>query len=232
MTTQTTFLTVPTASPSLRTLRETPTTRISAVGASAASVLELLGAILGNADTALGVLAQFPALHDLAKANPLELEHVHGVGKSGAVRIKAALELGRRLLHESSDERFQIRSSADAATLLMPEMSLLEQEHLKVILLDTRNRVITIVTVYVGSLNMSIVRSGELFREAIRLNAAAIIIAHNHPSGDPAPSPEDVSLTRNIIAAGQLLDIELLDHVVIGQQRFVSLKERGLAFQA
>ena len=171
-------------------------------------MLELLGAILGNADTALGVLAQFPALHDLAKANPLELEQVHGVGKSGAVRIKAALELGRRLLHESPDERFQIRSPADAATLLMPEMSLLEQEHLKVILLDTRNRVITTVTVYVGSLNMSIVRSGELFREAIRLNAAAIIIAHNHPSGDPAPSPEDVSLTRTLIAAGQLLDIE------------------------
>jgi DNA repair protein RadC len=232
MLSQTTFLTVQPAMPSLRTLRETPTQRISAVGAHAASNLELLGAILGNADTALGVLAHFPALHDLAKANLLELEQVHGVGKSGAVRVKAALELGRRLLNERPDERFQIRSPADAAALLMPEMSLLEQEHLKVMLLDTRNRVLTIVTVYVGSLNTTVIRVGELFREAVRLNASAIIVVHNHPSGDPAPSPDDVAVTRNIIAAGKMLDCEVLDHLVIGQQRFVSLKERGLAFQS
>jgi DNA repair protein RadC len=232
MLSQTSFLTVPTSIPSLRILHETPTTRISAVGANAASILELLGAILGNADTALALLTKFPALPDLVRANVQELEQVRGVGKSGAVRIKAALELGRRLLRENPAERFQIRSPADAATLLMPEMSLLEQEHLKVVLLDTRNRVITVVTVYIGSLNTSMIRVGELFREAIRLNAAAIIVAHNHPSGDPSPSPEDVSVTRNIIAAGKMLDCEVLDHLVIGQQRFVSLKERGLAFSA
>lgn len=97
--------------------------------------------------------------------------------------------------------------------------------------LDTRNRVITTVTVYVGSLNTSVIRVGELFREAIRLNAAGVIIAHNHPFlGYLLPSPEDVSVTRHIIQAGQMLDIEVLDHVVIGRQRFVSLKERGLAF--
>jgi DNA repair protein RadC len=106
----------------------------------------------------------------------------------------------------------------------------LEQEQLRVVLLDTRNRVLAVTTVYVGSLNTSVVRISELFREAIRRNAAAVIIVHNHPSGDPTPSPEDVALTRNVIAAGQLLDIEVLDHLVIGQQRFVSLKERGLAF--
>ncbi len=230
MLTQTTFLTIQPFMPSLRILRETPTQRISAVGASAVSTLELLGAILGNADTALALLTSFPALHDLARAHVQELEQVRGVGKSGATRIKAALELGRRLLNENPDERFQIRSPADAATLLMPEMSLLEQEHLKVMLLDTRNRVLTVVTVYIGSLNTSMIRVGELFREAIRLNAASIIVAHNHPSGDPSPSPEDVSVTRNIIAAGKMLDCEVLDHIVIGQQRFVSLKERGLAF--
>ena len=232
MTTQISFLKAVPTVPSLRTLRETPATRISTVGATSVSVLELLGAILGNADTALAVLAQFPALSDLAKANLLELEQVHGVGKAGAVRIKAALEMGRRLLSTSPEERSQIRSPADAANLLMPEMSLLEQEHLKMVLLDTRNRVVTVTTVYVGSLNTSVVRVSELFREAIRLNVAAVIVAHNHPSGDPAPSPEDVALTRNIIAAGELLDIEVLDHVVIGCQRFVSLKERGLAFSA
>jgi DNA repair protein RadC len=229
---QTSFLTAPPVVPSLRTLRETPAARISTMGVNAVSLLELLGAILGNADTALAVLAQFPALSDLATANVLELEQVHGVGKAGAVRIKAALELGRRLLSAGPEERFQIRSPADAATLLMPEMSLLEQEHLKVVLLDTRNRVVTVVTVYVGSLNTSVVRVSELFRDAIRLNVAAVIVVHNHPSGDPSPSPEDVSVTRNMIAAGQLLDIEVLDHIVIGQQRFVSLKERGLAFSS
>jgi DNA repair protein RadC len=232
MFTQLTFLSAPIATLKLRALRETPTTRIRASGAAAASVLELLGAILGNADTALAVLAQFPTLDALAKASPLELEQVRGVGPSGAARVKAALELARRLLQATPEERLQIRSPADAAAILMPEMSLLEQEHLKAMLLDTRNRVITTVTVYVGSLNSSIVRTGELFREAIRLNAASIIVAHNHPSGDPAPSPEDVSVTRGIISAGQLLDIEVLDHLVIGQQRFVSLKERGLAFSA
>ena len=229
---QTSFLPVPMSLPSLRTLRVTPTPRITAVGVNAVSNVELLGAILGNADTGLALLTKFPALQDLARANVQELEQVHGVGKAGAARIKAALELGRRLLQTGPDERLQIRSPADAATLLMPEMSLLEQEHLKVILLDTRNRVVTVVTVYVGSLNTSVVRVSELFREAIRLNVAAVIVAHNHPSGDPSPSPEDVSVTRNIIAAGQLLDIEVLDHIVIGQQRFVSLKERGLAFSS
>jgi DNA repair protein RadC len=232
MLSQTSFLTIQPFMPSLRTLRETPTTRITAVGVTAASNLELLGAILGNADTGLALITKFPALQDLARASVQELEQVHGVGKAGAARVKAALELGRRLLQAGPDERLQIRSPADAATLLMPEMSLLEQEHLKVILLDTRNRVVTVVTVYIGSLNTSVVRVSELFREAIRLNVAAVIVAHNHPSGDPSPSPEDVSVTRNIIAAGQLLDIEVLDHIVIGQQRFVSLKERGLAFSS
>jgi DNA repair protein RadC len=114
----------------------------------------------------------------------------------------------------------------------MSEMMFLEQEHLRLILLDTRNRVISTPTVYVGSLNTSVVRIGELFRAAIKDNAAAFIVAHNHPSGDPSPSPEDVTVTRQIVQSGKLLDIELLDHVIIGRQRYVSLKERGLGFDA
>jgi DNA repair protein RadC len=112
----------------------------------------------------------------------------------------------------------------------MSEMALLEQEHLRVMLLDTKNRVLETPTVYIGSLNTSLIRVGELFREAIRANCASLIVLHNHPSGDPTPSPEDVAVTRQIVEAGQLLDVEVLDHLIIGRQRFVSLKERGLGF--
>jgi DNA repair protein RadC len=109
-------------------------------------------------------------------------------------------------------------------------MSGFEQEHLRVILLDTRNRVLEIVEVYQGSLNSSPVRVGELFKAAVRRNAAAIIVVHNHPSGDPTPSPDDVAVTRAIVQAGKLLDIDVLDHLVIGGGQCVSLKERGLGF--
>jgi DNA repair protein RadC len=109
-------------------------------------------------------------------------------------------------------------------------MSALEQEHLRVILLDRRNRVLETVEVYKGSVNSSQVRVGELFKDAIRLNASAIIVAHNHPSGDPTPSPDDVAVTRAIVQAGKLLDVDVLDHMVIGQGRWISMKERGLGF--
>ena len=112
----------------------------------------------------------------------------------------------------------------------MSAMSMLEQEELRVMRLDTKNRVQGTSEVYKGSLNTSLIRVGELFRDAIRYNSAAVIVAHNHPSGDPTPSPEDVAVTRQIAEAGRLLDIEVLDHLIIGHQRFVSLKERGLGF--
>ncbi len=127
-------------------------------------------------------------------------------------------------------ERTQIKSPSDMAALLMVEMSHLDQEELRVVCLDTKNRVQKIATVYVGSLNASIVRVGEVFKEAIRLNSAAIIVAHQHPSGDPTPSPEDVLVTRQIVEAGHLLDIPCLDHLVVGKGRFVSMRERGLGF--
>jgi DNA repair protein RadC len=123
-----------------------------------------------------------------------------------------------------------VHSPADAAILVQYEMSALEQEVLKVILLDSRNHVMDIAELYRGSLNSSQVRVGELFRPAIRRNSAAIIIAHNHPSGDPSPSPDDIAITRAIVQAGKLLDIDVLDHLVIGKGRFVSMKERGLGF--
>lgn len=147
-----------------------------------------------------------------------------------AVRVRAALELGLRLAGEMPEERPAIHSPTDAAALVLPEMSALEQEHLRVILLDTRNRLIEIAGVYQGSLNSAQVRIGEIFRPAIRRNAAALIIVHNHPSQDPTPSPDDVAVTRAIVQAGKLLDIHALDHLIVAGGRFISLKERGLGF--
>jgi DNA repair protein RadC len=155
---------------------------------------------------------------------------VHGVGIAKAAQIKAALELGKRLMVASPEERPQVKSPADVANLLMLEMGFLDQEHLRVVLLDTKNRVLGMPTIYIGSLNTSVLRVAELFREPIKANCAAVIIVHNHPSGDPTPSPEDVRITQQIVEAGKLLDVEVLDHLVIGQQRYVSLKERGLGF--
>jgi len=127
-------------------------------------------------------------------------------------------------------ERPVVKSPADAVTLLS-DMSVMEQEVMRTLLLDTKNHVLGIPTVYSGSVNTTVIRVAELFKEAVRQNCAAIIVAHNHPSGDPTPSPEDVAVTGEIVKAGKILDIDVLDHVVIGAgQKFVSLKERGLGF--
>jgi DNA repair protein RadC len=135
------------------------------------------------------------------------------------------------MLLATPEDRLVVRSPSDVAQLLMAEMAHLEQENFRVLYLDTRNRLLGSDTVYVGSLNASHIRVAEVFRDAIKRNCAAVIVAHNHPSGDPSPSPEDVEVTRQLIAAGNLLSIELLDHLIIGQQRFVSLRERGLGFE-
>ena len=200
---------------------------------SACNRVELLAALIGGPnqlEKAELLLAAFGNLRSMAAATPDELAAVRGVGPQTAVRVRAALELGVRLAGETPEERPAIHSPADAAALVLPEMSALEQEHLRVILLDTRNRVLDIVRVYQGSLNSAQVRIGEIFRPAIRRNAAALIVTHNHPSGDPTPSPDDVAVTRAIVQAGKLLDIQALDHLIVAGGRFVSLKERGLGF--
>jgi len=222
-----------TGAPSLRVLREAPAERVLQ-DSSTASLLEVLGALIGDPDAALRLLSVFPTLRDIQQARPAELATINGLGPRRIAVLKAALEVGRRLLSATGSERPQIRSPEDAAQLLIPEMNLLEQEQLRVVLMDTRMRVIATPVIYVGNLNSTIVRTAEVFREAIRQNASAIIVAHNHPSGDSSPSPEDVAITRSIIAAGQLLDIDVMDHLIIsgqGGQIFASLKERGLAFE-
>ena len=218
-------------------LHDRPRERLLQVGAQAVSTAELIAIILRTGTGGENVLRlaerllfHFSDLTGLSRATAAELQKVKGIGPAKAVEIKAALEIGRRLLAASPLEMPKVSSPADAANLLMSEMMFLEQEHLRLILLDTRNKVLRTPTIYKGSLNTSVIRIGELFRAAIRENAAAMIVAHNHPSGDPSPSPEDVNVTRQLVQAGKLLGIDVLDHIVIGRQRFVSLKERGLGF--
>ncbi|MFO7679102.1 MAG: DNA repair protein RadC [Chloroflexota bacterium] len=217
--------------------QDRPRERLQQVGPGAVSTAELLAIVLRTGSGGENVLrlaerllAQFGSLPGLSRASMTELMAVKGVGAAKAAEVKASLELGRRLMASAPEERPVVSSPADAANLLMSEMMFLEQEHLRLILLDTRNRVLQTPTIYVGSLNASVVRVGELFRAALKANAAAMIVAHNHPSGDPSPSPEDIRVTRQLVEAGKLMDIEVLDHVVIGHQRYVSLKERGLGF--
>jgi DNA repair protein RadC len=214
-----------------------PRERLAEVGPQALSNAELLAILLrvgvqGENAVQVGqrLLQDMGGLVGLHRATFHEVCQQHGVGMAKAAQIKAAIELGSRLRLVEADERPSIHSPADAAALVQYEMSGFTQEHLWVINLDTRNRVLAIEKLYAGSLNSSMVRVGELFKGAIQRNAAAIILAHNHPSGDPSPSPEDVSLTRTVVQAGKLLDIDLLDHLVIGLGRWVSLKEKGLGF--
>jgi DNA repair protein RadC len=214
-----------------------PRERLARLGPQSLSTAELLAILLrvglpGENAVAVGqrLLATFSGIQGLHRADFTELVAQHGLGPAKAAQIKAAVELGRRLTLESPEERPSIHSPSDAAALILFEMSAFEQEHLRVLYLNTRNRVLGMEDVYKGSLNSSQVRIGELFKGAIRRNAASILIAHNHPSGDPAPSPDDVAVTRAVVEAGRLLDIDVLDHLVIGQGRFVSLKEKRLGF--
>jgi DNA repair protein RadC len=217
--------------------QERPRERLARLGPQSLSNAELLAILLrvgvtGENAVQVGqrLLLKFGGLAGLHRADFQELLAEHGLALAKAAQIKAAIELGNRLQLEAPEERPAIHSPADAAALVQYEMSALEQEEMRVILLDTRNRVLRIKQIYKGSANSSQVRVNELFKDAIRANAVSIIVIHNHPSGDPTPSPDDVAVTRAIAQAGKLLDIEVLDHLVIGRGRFVSMKDRGLGF--
>ncbi len=214
-----------------------PRERLLYAGAASLNNAELLAIILrvgGRGENAIRMaerlLSEFDGVAGLAQAGFDELCLQRGIGEAKAAQIKAALELGKRLVAALPQDRVKIRCPEDVANLLMLEMGLLEQEHLRAVLVDTKNQVIRVANIYEGSLNAAIVRVGEVFKPAIRANCASIIIVHNHPSGDPTPSPEDVRVTEQIVEAGKLLDIPLLDHIIIGRSSFVSLKERKLGF--
>lgn len=211
---------------------ERPALMLCDSDASTMALDALLAGVLQTADAlplARQVLAAFGSMTALRRATAVELARVVG-SLDLANRIKAAIEFARRLLEAQEIERPKVQSPADAAGLVMGSMRDLRVEHLRLILLDTRNNVLGTPTVYIGSLNSVSIRHGDLFRHALERNAAAMIAVHNHPSGDPSPSPEDVNMTRQLIASGKLLGVDVLDHLVIGDGRYVSLKERNLGF--
>jgi DNA repair protein RadC len=215
---------------------ERPRERLLLKGAQALSNAELLAVILrtGSAKEnvlhlAERVLATCDGLQGLVQASPAQLEQISGLGTTKITQLLASVELGRRLMAQPSHEQPVINSSEDAVRLVS-DMRHLTQEHVRLILLDNGQHVISIPTIYIGTLNASVLRVSEIFREAIHRNSPAVILVHNHPSGDAAPSPEDIELTHTLIAAGQLLDIQLMDHLIISPRDWVSLKQMGLAF--
>jgi DNA repair protein RadC len=215
---------------------ERPQARILRDGPAVCSTLELLQVVIGGPKAeraARSLLDGCQDLRGIARHSVHELAGMaHGLGQGKAAQLKAGLELGRRLFAVTDTPRPQIKTPADAAQLLIPLLSLLDQEEVHTMQLDTRNRVISITLLYRGSLNSASMRVGEVFKEAIRLNAAAIVIAHNHPSSDPTPSAEDIAVTKTLQGAGKLLDVDLLDHIVVGGARYVSMKERSLDFES
>lgn len=220
-------------------VNERPRERLQQMGAGVLSDAELLAILLRTGYKGVNVmelagelLEQCGRLPGLARMPFAELAALKGIGPAKAAELHACFELGRRAINAVPDERPQIKSPGDAAALLT-DMCRLEQEEMRTLLLDTKNRVMARPRVYQGSVHTTVVRIAELFRDAVRNNCTALIVAHNHPSGDPTPSPEDAAITREFVKAGQLLDIDVLDHLVIGAQgKFISLKERGLGFDA
>ena len=214
---------------------ERPREKMKERGAQALGNSELLAILLrtGNfQESALRIaenlLDRHGGLAGFGNATLEEFEQVKGVGEAKAITVMAAIELGRRVTTLAPVERPIIRTPDDVAALLMPRFRYETKESFIAILLSTKNHVLKTPVISVGSLNASIVHPRELFREAINASAAAVILAHNHPSGDPAPSPEDVSLTRKLVDAGKLLDIPVLDHIVLGDGKYISFKEKGI----
>lgn len=205
-------------------------------GANSLSNAELLAIVLrtgaaGQTVTQMAemLLQRFKGLDGLDRAPLDELTRIPGVKAAKATQLKAALELGRRLRARQLEPGYQINGPQDVFEALQLEMGALDHEQMRVILLDTKNRIVLVKPLYEGSLNSTSLRTAEIFRDAVRLNCASIIVAHNHPSGDPTPSPEDIRVTEALVKTGQMLDIDVLDHVVIGQT-FVSMRQRRLGF--
>lgn len=221
------------------TLRDVPSEdrpreRMMLYGAQALSNAELLAILLRTGTyqesavhVAQRLLLECGGLRMMTDMSMEQLTEIKGIGEAKALQIQAGIELGRRLARSSMNETVTIRSPQDVAALLMEDLRYLQKEHFVCLFLNTKNHVIGQETLSMGSLNASIVHPREVFRAAIKRSSASIVCAHNHPSGDPTPSPEDVEITKRLVQAGEIVGIDVLDHIVIGDKRYVSLKELG-----
>lgn len=165
-----------------------------------------------------------PGLYNLAID---EFRQVDGIGQIKAIQIKAILELSKRLAKQQAIKEFQVTSPSSLAKIYMEEMRYLRQEHFKSVYLDTKNNILGDKNITIGTINSTIVHPREVFSDAVKCSAASIIVLHNHPSGDPSPSEEDIQVTKRLLEAGKILGIDLLDHIVIGDGKYISLKEKG-----
>ena len=211
-----------------------PREKLGRLGPSALGDEELLAAVIGSGSAgasavslAHALLVAFGGLHGLLRATRDDLLRMKGLGDARAAQVLAALEIGRRVLTVRPAERLQIVSPRDAAHFLMPEYSARPVEQFGLLMLDTRHRVLRTSILTVGTLDCASVQPREVVRHALLASAAAVVMFHNHPSGDPQPSGEDVELTRRMVAAGELMGIHVIDHVVLGDGRYCSLKESG-----
>ena len=214
-------------------LGERPAQRLTDRGPACLNDAELLALVSGQHDLAIceASLRTYHGWVGLLRVDMRAVAASIGTPRRAA-NLKAALEIGRRLALASYADRFQVKSPADVAQLCMTEMLALDQEELWVAALDTKNRLLKLDKVYRGSVNSAQIRVGEVYKEALRLNATSIIVVHNHPTSDPTPSPEDILVTKQIVEAGKLLDVEALDHLIVAGNRYVSLRERGLGFSS
>ncbi len=210
-----------------------PRERLQKNGAETLSTPDLLAIILRTGTTrdnvielASRLVIKYGGLGGLMSAGFHELSNEYGLGPAKTAQLKAALEIGKRLSALQPDKKYQVRSADDAARLVRLELMYLDHEEMHVLILDTKNQVIEHIKSYKGTVNSSVLRSAEIFRPAVVRNCPHVIVCHNHPSGDPMPSPEDIEVTKQLARAGELLDITLLDHIIIGNPRYVSLKER------
>ena len=211
-----------------------PREKLARAGSEALGDNELLALLLGSGtrgrtslDLANGLLDAAGGLRGLTRMGRDELARAHGVGSARAARIQAAIELGRRSLTRDPSERPQFATPREVGAFLLPQFGSYPVERFGVLLLDTRHRLLRTRILSVGSLDASVVHPREVFREAIMAGAAAIVLFHNHPSGDPSPSRDDLSLTRRLMTAGDLIGIDVIDHVVLADSRFTSMKELG-----
>jgi DNA repair protein RadC len=215
-------------------LEERPRERMLQYGAEALSHAELLAILLRTGTVSESavrlagrILSESGGLRSLVDMSKDQLTQIKGIGDAKALQIIAGIELGRRLAKSTHSERVTIRSPKDIADLMSEDLRYLQKEHFVCLFLNTKNHLLAQETLSMGSLNASIVHPREVFRAAIKRSSASIVCVHNHPSGDPTPSPEDIQLTHRLVEAGSIIGIEVLDHVIIGDQRFISLKEQG-----